>query len=133
MMIRLYSEPQILYNNDTGKSTCYVTLQGCLKKCKKCPYNDDIHPLYGGIKYSTEAILDKIKKAFNPVYTISFIGGEPFLQVAPVLELCKWAKEYNIRIKLNSGYSREEIEEWADNRKTLLGLVDRLFKCSEEV
>ena len=65
-----------------------------------------------------------IKK--NPLLSgITLSGGEPFLQIAPALELAKAAKNLNLNVWCYTGYKFEEIPQSAEELlKNIDVLVD---------
>lgn len=96
-----------------------IFMQGCLRNCNGC-HNPETHALDGGKILDTSEIIAEIKK--NPLLTgITLSGGEPLLQIAPALELAKFAQNSGLNVWLYTGYKFEEIPKDADE---LLKFVD---------
>lgn len=97
--------------------------QGCLHKCEHCA-NPHSQLVNGGIKTDTE----KIKKciADSGFKKIIFTGGEPFLQPAAALDIAQFAHSKGMTVVCNTGYSKEQIAEWHDNRELLAKEIDDL-------
>ena len=100
-----------------------IFMQGCLRKCFNC-HNPTTHDLNGGKIFDTQEIIQLIKK--NPLLSgITLSGGEPFLQIAPALELAKAAKNLNLNVWCYTGYKFEEIPQSAEELlKNIDVLVD---------
>lgn len=99
-----------------------IFMQGCLRNCAGCQ-NPSTHDLNGGKIFDTGEIISAIKK--NPLLSgITLTGGEPFLQIAPALELAKSAKNLGLNVWCYTGYKFEEIpanaEEFLKNIDVLV-------------
>ena len=89
-----------------------IFMQGCLRNCKGCQ-NPATHDLNGGKIFDTEDIISAIKK--NPLLTgITLTGGEPFLQIAPAIEIAQAAKNLNLNVWCYTGYKFENLPAQAD-------------------
>ena len=89
-----------------------IFMQGCLRNCKGCQ-NPSTHDLNGGKIFDTEDIISAIKK--NPLLTgITLTGGEPFLQIAPAIEIAQAAKNLNLNVWCYTGYKFENLPAQAD-------------------
>ena len=89
-----------------------IFMQGCLRNCKGCQ-NPSTHDLNGGKIFDTEDIITAIKK--NPLLTgITLTGGEPFLQIAPAIEIAQAAKNLNLNVWCYTGYKFENLPAQAD-------------------
>lgn len=85
-----------------------VFTQGCKLRCKGC-HNPKTHDLEAGRIVSTLEIRKKWKK--NPLlHGLTISGGEPFLQVEPVLELVLMAKQDGLDVIVYSGYTYETLK-----------------------
>lgn len=74
-----------IVDGDGFRFTIFV--QGCKRCCPNCQ-NPETQPLEGGHEETLEALLQKIRQ--NPLLTgVTFSGGEPFLQCAPLAKLAK--------------------------------------------
>lgn len=100
-----------------------IFMQGCLRNCKGC-HNPATHDLNGGKILDTDEIISAIKK--NPLLTgITLSGGEPFLQIAPALEIACAAKNLNLNVWCYTGYRFENIPaEASELLKNIDVLVD---------
>ena len=84
-----------------------VFVQGCHRRCHGCQ-NPETQPLEGGHEETLEALLQKIRQ--NPLLTgVTFSGGEPFLQCAPLAKLAKEIHAMGLDIWSYSGYTLEEL------------------------
>ncbi|MBQ1808668.1 MAG: 4Fe-4S cluster-binding domain-containing protein, partial [Selenomonas sp.] len=84
-----------------------VFTQGCPHHCVGCQ-NPDTHAASGGRDEDTENILARIVE--NPLLTgITFSGGEPFLQPAPLTRLAKEAHKRGLDVWSYTGYTLEEL------------------------
>ena len=133
MMMRMYGFELNSYVDGPGIRMA-IFFQGCLHKCEGC-HNPGSWPMYGGEKIDT----DVFKKAMagDALLTgITLSGGEPFLQPQAALDLAKFAHSRKLTVWCYTGYTFEQINEWQDNRKTLLQnidvLVDGPFKLEEK-
>ena len=104
-----------------------VFVQGCARRCPGCQ-NPETQPMEGGHAIDTAAILQQM--AENPILSgVTFSGGEPFLQPAPLAELAKQLHARGLDVWSYSGYTLEELQARAQaDRATraLLAEVDVL-------
>lgn len=133
MMMRMYGLEQNSYVDGPGIRMA-IFFQGCLHKCEGC-HNPGSWPMYGGEKIDTNDLMKKM--ANDPLLDgITLSGGEPFLQPQPALALARFARQKGLSVWCYTGYTFEQINEWQDNRKTLLQnidvLVDGPFKLEEK-
>lgn len=133
MMMRMYGFELNSYVDGPGIRMA-IFFQGCLHKCEGC-HNPGSWPMYGGEKIDTNDLMKKM--ANDPLLDgITLSGGEPFLQPQPALELVRFARQRGLSVWCYTGYTFEQINEWQDNRKTLLQnidvLVDGPFKLEEK-
>ena len=99
-----------------------IFMQGCLRNCFNCQ-NPSTHDLNGGKILDTAEIISQIKK--NPLLAgITLTGGEPFLQIAPALELATFAKDFGLNVWCYTGYKFEDLPGNADE---LLKKIDVLI------
>lgn len=107
--------------------------QGCKHHCLGC-HNPQTHDLYAGKLYLVEDIIQQIEEArLQTGLTLS--GGEPFLQVEPLLLITAAAKSKHMNIWAYSGFLFEELIK--DPIKKLLleqvdVLVDGKFRQQEK-
>ena len=108
-----------------------IFFQGCIRHCEGC-HNPNSWPMYGGERMDTNDIIKKI--ANDPLLTgITLTGGEPFLQPTQALVLARFARQSGLSVWCYTGYTFEEINEWEDNRKTLLRNIDVLVDGPFEI
>jgi len=108
-----------------------IFFQGCIRHCEGC-HNPNSWPMYGGERMDTNDIIKKI--ANDPLLTgITLTGGEPFLQPTQALVLARFARQRGLSVWCYTGYTFEEINEWEDNRKTLLKNIDVLVDGPFEI
>ena len=97
--------------------------QGCIHHCFNC-HNPQTWDMQGGSVYSVEQLQKQIL-ASHLQTGLTLSGGEPFLQVEPLLEIIKAAKEKKLNIWAYSGFTFEEL--LADElKKELLMQIDVL-------
>ena len=85
-----------------------IFVQGCPRRCHNCQ-NPETQPLAGGRDESIAHFLEEIRK--NPLLTgVTFSGGEPFLQPAPLAALARLVHEHHLDVWCYSGYTLEELQ-----------------------
>jgi len=84
-----------------------IWFQGCLLRCKGC-FNPELWDEKGGILMSIDDVMECISCA-KGIDGVTFTGGEPLMQVEPLLELTKRIKEKGLTILCYTGYTYEEI------------------------
>lgn len=100
-----------------------VFTQGCPHHCHGC-HNPQTWNLDGGHEIDTEEIVEKLKE--NPLLSgITFSGGEPFLQPAPLTELAQAAHKLGLDVWSYTRFTLEELEKRTDAQQ-LLNEVDML-------
>lgn len=100
-----------------------VFTQGCPHHCHGC-HNPQTWSLDGGHEIDTEDIVEKLKA--NPLLSgITFSGGEPFLQPAPLADLARAAHSLGLDVWSYTGFTLEELEKHTDVQQ-LLNEVDVL-------
>ena len=101
-----------------------IFTQGCFHNCSGC-HNPKSHDINGGYLKDIQDILSEITA--NPLLDgITLSGGEPMLQVKPLIEICKEVKAMGLNIIVYSGFTYEEILKDA-KKKELLQLCDMLI------
>lgn len=101
-----------------------IFTQGCFHNCGGC-HNPKSHDINGGYLKDIQDILSEITA--NPLLDgITLSGGEPMLQVKPLVEICKEVKAMGLNIVVYSGFTYEEILKDA-KKKELLQLCDMLI------
>ena len=101
-----------------------VFTQGCAHRCRGCQ-NPETQPMEGGYVIDTGKILAEALE--NPLLTgVTFSGGEPFLQPAPLTELAKALHAQGLDIWSYSGYTLKELAERAKKDKATRALLSEI-------
>ena len=111
-----------------GPGLRYVVFtQGCPHRCKGC-HNPQTHDFGGGRLVSAREIFERFTE--NPLLSgITFSGGEPFSQPAPLAFLAGAIKAAGKTVIVYSGYTLEALLEKAladDAVRSLLSFADML-------
>ncbi len=102
-----------------------IFTQGCPHNCKGC-HNPDTHDFGSGFDCDISKLEAEIKK--NPLLSgVTFSGGEPFCQSAPLAELGKAIKSSGLNIIVYSGFTFEELDEKSKSDNG----IDELLKVSD--
>jgi len=112
-----------------GPGIRYVIFtQGCKLNCEGC-HNPQTHPFDGGTLTDIQDLAEDIKK--NPFLDgVTFSGGEPFEQAAPLAKLAEMVKKTGLDVITYTGYTYEYIIENCDKHdgwKELLEITDILI------
>lgn len=84
-----------------------VFVQGCPHGCPGC-HNPQSHDFAGGEATDTAEILGRVRR--NPLLSgVTFSGGEPFCQPAPLAELGGQIKALGLELAIYTGYTLEEL------------------------
>lgn len=84
-----------------------IFAQGCPRDCPGC-HNPQTHDPQGGYEIDVAKLVDEIRA--NPLLDgVTFSGGEPLMQAAPLTQVARVAKELGLNVVVYSGYSWEEI------------------------
>lgn len=96
-----------------GKGFRYVIFtQGCPHHCPGC-HNPQTHDFTGGKVVDTEQFLQEIKE--NPLLKgVTFSGGEPFCQPAPLAELAEKIHALGLDVTVYTGYTYEQLTAMPD-------------------
>ena len=98
-----------------------VFVQGCARRCPGCQ-NPETQPMEGGHAIDTAAILQQM--AENPILSgVTFSGGEPFLQPAPLASLARAVHQRGLDVWSYSGFTLEELAERAEKDKATRALL----------
>lgn len=82
--------------------------QGCPHHCEGC-HNPDTHDFSGGKTADIKNLLQQIFE--NPLLRgVTFSGGEPFCQPAPLATLAKRVHAHGLDITTYTGYTLEELQ-----------------------
>jgi len=82
-------------------------VQGCRLDCREC-FNAAYRPVKPAIQAPVPALLEQIT-AVRGIDGVTFSGGEPFLQAAPLAALAAGLQENSLSVVTYSGYTLEEI------------------------
>ena len=101
-----------------------VFVQGCRHKCPGCQ-NPTTWDESGGEEHALKFITDIAER--NPLLDgLTFSGGEPFLQPAPLCELAKWCHERGMNVWSYSGYTLEQLRETGETNRAVKQLLDEI-------
>ncbi|ERL04948.1 anaerobic ribonucleoside-triphosphate reductase activating protein [Mitsuokella sp. oral taxon 131] len=102
-----------------------IFVQGCPRHCPGCQ-NEETQPLTGGRAETVDSLFAQIRK--NPLLTgVTFSGGEPFLQAAPLAVLAKKLHAAGLDVWCYTGFTFEELRAKGDAATdALLASVDVL-------
>ena len=99
-----------------------VFTQGCPHHCPGC-HNPETHDFAGGTEMTTDGLLADIAK--NPfIRAVTFSGGEPFCQPAPLAEIAAALKKQGYHVMSYTGYTFEELLALED--PAVRALLDQL-------
>lgn len=112
-----------------GPGLRYVIFtQGCHHRCKGC-HNPGTHCPEGGYLLNTDEIIAQFSE--NPLLSgITFSGGEPFLQPAPLCEIAEQVRNLGKTVVTYTGYVHEQlldIGRYDHDVSRLLKLTDILI------
>ena len=102
-----------------------VFTQGCPHHCEGC-HNPETQCFEGGRLADTAELLTEI--AANPLLTgVTFSGGEPFMQPAPLVEIARACHSRGLSIWSYTGFTLQELHARHDTAvEALLSEVDVL-------
>lgn len=111
-----------------GPGIRYVVFtQGCPHGCPGC-HNPQTHDFSGGSETDIRKIAAELDK--DPLLAgVTFSGGEPFCQTAPLALLGDMVKERGLDLMLYSGFTYEQLLEMAESDEGtahLLQIADKL-------
>ena len=101
-----------------------VWTQGCPHRCEGC-HNPNTHSFTGGKEYDTSSIIEQMSK-YGYHDGVTFSGGEPFEQTAPLIEIAKAARKLDWNIWCYTGYLFEDLLNDSD-KLALLKEIDVLI------
>ena len=84
-----------------------IFTQGCRHGCKGC-HNTDTWDPSGGTPVKPEELLEQIKST-GLIRGVTFTGGEPFLQAAPLAQLGREVKKLGLDVITYTGYTWEKL------------------------
>jgi len=101
-----------------------VFAQGCDFDCEGC-HNPNTIDFNGGYEMSVEEIVSEMLS--NPLTDgLTLSGGEPLKQVADCLHLAIAAKTRGLNVWTYSGYTFEELLEWAKSDREIHDLLESI-------
>lgn len=98
-----------------------VYLAGCRHHCQEC-HNPQSWDPDGGREMSVSQLLEVISENEADV---TLTGGDPLMQIEPLLELAKGIKALGLNIWLYTGYTFEQIMS-DDSLRRITGTVDTI-------
>ncbi len=105
-----------------GPGLRYVIFtQGCEHGCKGCQNPDTWDPS-GGTVISVEELLEQVK-ATKLIRGVTFTGGEPFLQAAPLAWLGREIKKLGLDVITYTGYTWEGLLALAKKDQSVMDLL----------
>ena len=100
-----------------------VFTQGCPHHCHGCQ-NPQTWSLTGGHEIDMKDVIEKVKA--NPLLSgVTFSGGEPFLQPAPLAEIAREVHALGLDVWCYTGFTLEQLEA-REGTHQLLDEVDVL-------
>ncbi len=101
-----------------------IFTQGCPHQCLGC-HNPQTHDFAGGHEVTVQTLLADILQ--NPMLSgVTFSGGEPFAQAAPLAALAQALHQHGKHIMVYSGYTFEELLALGQDARALLSQCDLL-------
>ncbi|MCH5324171.1 MAG: anaerobic ribonucleoside-triphosphate reductase activating protein [Eubacterium sp.] len=99
-----------------------IFTQGCPHHCEGC-HNPETHDFNGGRLAETDKIYEHIVK--DPLLRgVTYSGGDPFCQPAPLYDLGKKLKENTkLDIMIYTGYTFEQLLKMAESDSDVKGLL----------
>lgn len=115
----------IEYQNKTSAPwvSTEIFVTGCYKNCPGC-FNQKLRSFDGNNMDTDYIVSDLIKNV--PYKKVTFSGGEPFLQAAPLAMIAKELRKEGFFITCYSGYSADELPYLLPNAIDLLENIDIL-------
>lgn len=98
-----------------------VFVQGCPHHCPGC-HNPQTHDFDGGHWVEIEDLMAEF--AENPLLAgVTFSGGEPFCQPAPLCEMAEKVRAMGKTVMVYSGYTLEQLLEMGKTNSDILRLL----------
>jgi anaerobic ribonucleoside-triphosphate reductase activating protein len=88
-------------------------VQGCRIRCAGC-CNPQLFAARGGRRVTTEALAERVCARAAELEGVTFLGGEPFDQAAPLAELARAARAAGLSVMTFTGYALEELRARGD-------------------
>jgi anaerobic ribonucleoside-triphosphate reductase activating protein len=103
---------------------CAVFVQGCPHGCPGC-HNPATHPFAGGETATAGQLLARIKR-YPLCRAVTFSGGEPFCQAAPLAALARLLRAEGYELAAYTGYTFEQLLALGAPQAELLAELDTL-------
>lgn len=84
-----------------------IYFQGCPHRCPGC-HNPETWPVFGGEDRDVNEVINEV---LEPNVDITISGGEPFLQLDALLDICIASKKAGKNVWVFTGYTIEKIYE----------------------
>ena len=126
-------EPESIVDGEGIRYVVFV--QGCPHHCPGC-HNPESHPFDGGKTVGIGELFREICE--NPLLKgVTFSGGEPFCQPAPLAELAKLVRGRGLNVTTYTGYRYEDLLSMPDTGVAALlaetdVLIDGPFLLAEK-
>lgn len=98
-----------------------IFVQGCPHRCPGC-HNPETHDPSGGREVETADLLAQIKRT-RGIDGVTFSGGEPFAQPAPLAALAQQIRPLGLNLVLYSGFTFEELLQRGENDPCIMQLL----------
>lgn len=116
---------EIKHSFVNGPGCRYVIFfQGCPHRCPGCQ-NPETHDIDGGVRISTEEVIDHICKAKH-LDGITLSGGDPLLQPEACKEIADAAHELGLTVWAYTGWTFEALKNLGPSVKKALNSIDVL-------
>ena len=125
MLLNIHAVLERSTENGPG-TRAVIWAQGCASNCPGC-FNPDTHDLRPRHLISVAELAAKLS-AISEIEGITVSGGEPFLQAAPLAELCQKIQAEGRGVIVFTGFEHDYLIQ-ADNAawKALLSVTDLLI------
>lgn len=132
--INIYNYVENTFSEGPGKRFT-IWFQGCLKRCVGCCNEEMLSTKENNIMKIDEIcrLIKEAKNNYN-IEGITFLGGEPILQIYGLIEIAKFAQSENLTVMMFSGYLKREIEIlFPEESKELFSNLDILIDGPFEI
>lgn len=126
-----YFVPESIVDGSGIRSVIFT--QGCTHHCKGC-HNQHTWAMNGGKVIDTLEVISNLDKADTFLHKgLTISGGEPFLQVKPLIEIAKYYKKtFNKTIWCYTGFTYDMLLGKPEN-KEFLSYIDVLVDGKFEI
>lgn len=83
-------------------------VQGCSIRCPGC-CNPHLFSAEGGQEREVSAVVAEIAEVRSEIEGVTFLGGEPFEQAAPLADLAREVRQLGLSVMTFTGYTLEEL------------------------